>query len=193
MFSLRSTTQRRRPASSFMLRTPASRLLLLLRPPPRARGLATPPSSGRPSEQQVKNLAQQAKMQQSMWNLFVPEQGIRFGDKCAHATPPARAQHAPTRLARTPQALLDAAGHRRRAAHGQRLQGCQQAEGARPSGWRGAPSSRRRRADGGRRDPARLGRPGVGQGAQATSGQGGWRERGSSRLTIGIPPPTSAR
>jgi hypothetical protein len=37
--------------------------------------------ANRPSEATVKRLAQEAKLQQAMWNTFVPEQGIRFGDK----------------------------------------------------------------------------------------------------------------
>ncbi|EOD18416.1 hypothetical protein EMIHUDRAFT_449706 [Emiliania huxleyi CCMP1516] len=35
----------------------------------------------RPSEATVKRLAAEAEMQQKMWDLFVPEGGIRFGDR----------------------------------------------------------------------------------------------------------------
>ena len=50
----------------------------LCMPPPR-------PAINRPSEATVKRLAEEAKIQQRMWDAFVPEQGIRFGDKCVPA------------------------------------------------------------------------------------------------------------
>ena len=40
-----------------------------------------PAAADRPSEATVKRLASQARMQQKVWDLFVPEQGIRFGDR----------------------------------------------------------------------------------------------------------------
>ena len=54
---------------------------------PRLRTFCTkspPPTSGgrRPTEAEVISLAESARNQQQMWNTFVPEGGIKFGDKC---------------------------------------------------------------------------------------------------------------
>ena len=50
---------------------------------PAVRRLCAParPPSDRPDEKTVRELAESARLQQKMWNTFVPEQGIRFGDK----------------------------------------------------------------------------------------------------------------
>lgn len=55
-------------------------------PSMRGRRLSTqpptpPPAHDRPSAATVKRLAQEAKMQQRMWDTFVPEGGIHFGDR----------------------------------------------------------------------------------------------------------------
>ena len=39
------------------------------------------PPAERPSAETVKRLAQEAKLQEKMWNVFIPERGIHFGDK----------------------------------------------------------------------------------------------------------------
>lgn len=40
-----------------------------------------PPRINRPTEAEVKKLAEDARMQQKVWDTFVPEGGIRFGDR----------------------------------------------------------------------------------------------------------------
>ena len=44
---------------------------------------ARPPlmPADRPDEQTVRALGESARLQQKMWDTFVPEQGIRFGDR----------------------------------------------------------------------------------------------------------------
>mmetsp|Transcript_11693 Transcript_11693/g.27007 ORF Transcript_11693/g.27007 Transcript_11693/m.27007 type:complete len:158 (-) Transcript_11693:419-892(-) len=37
-------------------------------------------AADRPDEQTVRSLGESARLQQKMWDTFVPEQGIRFGD-----------------------------------------------------------------------------------------------------------------
>ena len=39
----------------------------------------------RPDAETVKRLADNAKLQQAVWNVWVPEAGIRFGDRCVLA------------------------------------------------------------------------------------------------------------
>jgi hypothetical protein len=39
------------------------------------------PASTRPTEEEVKLLAESAKLQEKMWNTFVPERSVRFGDQ----------------------------------------------------------------------------------------------------------------
>tara|TARA_B110001452_G_scaffold266309_1_gene272847 strand:+ start:931 stop:1413 length:483 start_codon:yes stop_codon:yes gene_type:complete len=41
----------------------------------------TPPASDRPDEATVRRLAAEAKWQQKAWEVVVPEQGIKFGDR----------------------------------------------------------------------------------------------------------------
>ena len=52
----------------------------------RLRCLSSAPQSKRPSAETVRQLADSAKIQEKMWSVFVPEQGIRFGDKCARSS-----------------------------------------------------------------------------------------------------------
>jgi len=49
----------------------------------RLRGLCTKPPAAerRPTEAEVRALAESARNQQQMWNIFVPEGGVRFGDR----------------------------------------------------------------------------------------------------------------
>ena len=42
--------------------------------------MSKPPASSRPDAETVKQLAESAKFQKRMWETFVPERGIRFGD-----------------------------------------------------------------------------------------------------------------
>ena len=51
----------------------------------------------RPDAETVKRLAENAKLQQAVWNVWVPEAGIRFGDRCV-SLPPSIAP--PSRAAR---------------------------------------------------------------------------------------------
>jgi len=41
----------------------------------------------RPDAETVKRLADNAKLQQAVWNVWVPEAGIRFGDRCVWLPP----------------------------------------------------------------------------------------------------------
>lgn len=43
--------------------------------------MSKPPASSRPDAETVKQLAESAKFQKRMWETFVPERGIRFGDQ----------------------------------------------------------------------------------------------------------------
>ena len=73
MLSRLSRLRRAVPATTRLTRS-------LCAPPPR------PPPVGRPGDvrpdaETVKNLAENAKLQQRMWDTFVPEGGIKFGDR----------------------------------------------------------------------------------------------------------------
>mmetsp|Transcript_30232 Transcript_30232/g.52856 ORF Transcript_30232/g.52856 Transcript_30232/m.52856 type:complete len:145 (+) Transcript_30232:2-436(+) len=46
-----------------------------------SRTLCTRPPADRPTEAEVRKLAEGARLQQRMWDTFVPEGGIRFGDR----------------------------------------------------------------------------------------------------------------
>ena len=58
---------------------------------PRLRTLCTKPpptttaGGRRPTEAEVRALAESARNQQKMWDTFVPEGGVKLGDKCAPA------------------------------------------------------------------------------------------------------------
>ena len=41
----------------------------------------SPPSSSRPDEETVRKLAESARFQQKMWDTFVPERSVKFGDQ----------------------------------------------------------------------------------------------------------------
>ena len=52
------------------------------------------PPADRPSAETVRQLAESAKIQEKMWNVFIPERGVRFGDKCAPARQACSRRHA---------------------------------------------------------------------------------------------------
>ena len=50
-------------------------------PPPPGTPTYAASSSSKPTAEQVEALAESAKMQQKMWDTFVPERSVRFGDQ----------------------------------------------------------------------------------------------------------------
>lgn len=65
-----------------LLRHTVLRRGLMLGAASRSRGLASnAPSSSKPDAETVKQLAESARFQEKMWNTFVPERGVRFGDQ----------------------------------------------------------------------------------------------------------------
>ena len=141
-------------------------------------------ANARPDAETVKRLGENAKMQGVVWQMWVPEAGIRFGDRCV-PLPPSRALPRPSSsLVCPPQEVLDPVslcGHAARDQHVQR-----QAESCRArhaSGCAPAPSGRQA-ADGGRLDA-------EGGGAdraqpQAASAQGCGREGARTRSDMAL-------